>query len=122
MRTLLLILCILLSRPAEARCGLSGTVADRLRDCRAESAEWPGYQVISVTTDGAYLYHAGEDLIVSPPLKRSEKKCLRPYKRIGALSRVMRLLPKHGETPPDSARCVLREASRYVLLPGERFL
>lgn len=122
MRILRLLLLVIFAQVAHAQCGLVGTLTDRLRDCSQKSTRVPGFEVVSVTADGSYLYHRGQDLIISPPLKRSEKKCLRPYKRITAVSRFLRLVPKHGETPKDTARCVLREASRYVLLDGEKFL
>lgn len=122
MRVFLILLLVIMVPAAHAQCGLAGTITDRLRDCSQKSANVPGFEVVSVTSDGSYLYHRGQDLIISPPLKRSEKKCLRPYKRITAVSRFLRLVPKHGDTPTGSARCVLREASRYVLLDGEKFL
>jgi hypothetical protein len=124
MKWALFILFSTLSYSAFASCGLQGTVEDRIESCKSvEAPELNGFEVISVTSSGIYYYHSETDSILSPIFKKSsQRKCVKPYKKITALRKIFQKIPKLEKIPRDSFRCILRKSSRYILLENETLL
>jgi hypothetical protein len=121
MNILSLILVIFISLPTFAECGLIGSVKERLESCsKYNSGRTQGFQVISVTSNGEYLFDAKTDIIISPVLKKtSRKKCLKPYRKLTPLENQLGDIPKLDKIPKDSFRCILRKSSQYILLENE---
>ena len=116
-------LFVLSSVEVFASCGLKGTLEERLNDCKSEGTRELGFQVISVTKSGQYLYNSRVDTILSPAFpKTGSFKCLSPYRQLRKFRRVFNQSPRFERTPEGHFRCFLKDASRYLLLENETLL
>lgn len=110
-----LIPCIfvtLFSQLTWGNCGLEGTVIERMASCK-HLPKLKELTPITSNKDGIYYYQESEDIIISPLfLSKMPKRCILPFKK----SKSSKLL----DTPKGSYRCLLKNASRFILLTNEK--
>lgn len=91
-------------------CGLHGTVQERLSSCQNESTPVVGYPVISRIGIEKFIYDKNRDRIISPPYGEGDgHKCPKHYVK----------KKKLFNDPKNSFRCVLNNASKYILVQDE---
>jgi hypothetical protein len=102
---------ITFSLTGHAACGLYGTVEKRIHSCRNGPSQHQGFIPITLNQDGIYYYSSLKDHIISPPFPEGpDDKCQRPFKKMKV---------NMIKTPEKNYRCVLKNASRFILLENE---
>ena len=95
-----------------ADCGQIGKITERLESCKSIRSQNSGFEIVTEVSGLAYLYHAKSDSILSPEFEK-KFNCSKPFKKYNKLMGIKL------ETDKSKTRCILKDASRYILVENE---